>query len=154
MLFRSNKNFCFWLEKNKKFEFSALISKNWNSWYFSTPNDFVVHKSNLFEYVLLKNDDLLSFILGELNKFNNFSIIYDSEIKDDHNAGYVFDSRNIERNNWKLSQLFVGYEIQTEYKNEDYVTLMGNMQYCPEIKFNFNYILPIDVQTLFFEKTV
>ena len=31
---------------------------------------------------------------------------------------------------------------------------MGNMQYCPEIKFNFNYILPIDDQTLFFEKTV
>ena len=149
-----NKNFCFWLEKNKKFEFSELISKNWNSWYFSTPNDFVVHKSNLFEYVLLKNDDLLSFILGELNRFNNFAIIYDREIKSDHNTGYVFDSRNVDRNNWKLSQIFVGYEIQTEYENEDYVTLMGNMQYCPELKFNFNYILPIDDQSLFFEKTV
>ena len=31
---------------------------------------------------------------------------------------------------------------------------MGNMQYCPELKFNFNYILPIDDQSLFFEKTV
>ena len=31
---------------------------------------------------------------------------------------------------------------------------MGNMQYCSELKFNFNYILPIDDQSLFFEKTV
>ena len=31
---------------------------------------------------------------------------------------------------------------------------MGNMQYCPELKFNFNYILPLDNQSLFFEKTV
>ena len=76
-----NKNFCFWLEKNKRFEFSELISKKWNSWYFSTFNDFVVHKSNIFEYVLLKNDDLLSFILSELNRFNNFSIIYDYNLK-------------------------------------------------------------------------
>ncbi|MAJ24118.1 MAG: hypothetical protein CMP36_01260 [Rickettsiales bacterium] len=167
-----DKSWCFWTEDKKQYD--KILEKSWRSFSFNFKDKNNILTSNSFEYIYIRSISFYNFVISKISSKPFIELKLNEDVINIkfHKSYYqittsravylaknVLDTRpNIDnfKKNPFMYQSFLGYEIKFKKQidfNINNVYLMHNMK-ADNKKFFFDYILPINKNTVLFEHTI
>lgn len=161
-----DKTWCFF--SNTPSPWTHLAKKSWDGWSYHHNNSdcTITHTSKTWRYYYLPSECYYEHTLARINRSSHVTLKLGQSVTSvdrasetvftndaSYQATYIVDTRPPTHPPHILSQVFYGVYIPQHHNfSTDYVSLMHHMR-SDTCGFRFNYVLPVDDNTMLFEHT-